>query len=217
MKQIVASSVGRKLLMALSGLFLSLFLVVHLGGNLLLFKNDGGMAFNEYSEFMEHNPLVLFLEIILFAGFFIHILDGIWLTLRNKEARPVRYEVNQPQANSSWFSRNMGFTGALVFLFLGVHLRTFMIGQRFLHASASMYESVKTAFENPLYSGFYAVTIAFLGLHLNHGFQSTFQSLGLNHPEYNPWIKRIGLLFSVLVPAGFIAMPIYFLLRRFAG
>lgn len=209
----LSSSVGKKIIMGLTGLFLCSFLVVHLAGNLLLFKQDGGATFNAYSDFMEHNAVILILEIVLFAGILFHIIDGIVLTLKNKSARPTPYAMSNPSANSTWFSRNMGLTGSLVFAFLVIHIRTFMIGQRFQHQHSSMFDSVKINFSNFYYSGFYVVAIAFLAFHLNHGFQSAFQSLGINHPFYTPIIKGLGLLFSILIPIGFMTIPIYFYAR----
>lgn len=208
------SSVGRKIIMALTGLFLCLFLVVHLSGNLLLFKNDGGYLFNQYSDFMEGNWVIRFLEIVLFAGILFHLVDALALTIKNKSARPIPYTVNHPSQNSTWFSRNMGLTGSLILLFLVIHLRTFMFGQRFFHKHSSMFESVSSAFRNPYYSGFYVLAIGFLGFHLFHGFQSTFQSLGLNDKMYAKIFRWIGALFSLIIPLGFIAMPVYFFLKR---
>lgn len=209
----LTSSVGKKIMMGLTGLFLCSFLAVHLSGNLLLFKHDGGATFNAYSDFMEGNWIIRALEIVLFAGILFHIVDGIALTLKNKSARPTPYAVNNPSENSTWVSRNMGFTGAIVLAFLVIHIRTFMIGQRFQHHHASMFESVKIAFSNPYYAGFYVFAIALLALHLNHGFQSAFQSLGINHKFYTPLIKLMGVLFSIIIPLGFMTMPIYFYLR----
>ena len=104
----------------------------------------------------------------------------------------------------------MGITGSIVLVFLVIHLRTFLVEQRFLHAHETMYKSVQSAFQSPYYSVFYLLAMVLLGFHLYHGFQSTFQSLGLSHGRYTPLIKKIGLLFSMIVPAGFATMPVYF-------
>ena len=207
---VFTSSVGKKVIMSLTGLFLCLFLVVHLSGNLLLFKHDGGVAFNAYSEFMSTNGFIRFNEFVLLFGFLFHIIDSLVLTLKNRSARPVRYAINKPSANSSLASRNMGITGSIVLVFLVIHLRTFLVEQRFLHAHETMYKSVQSAFQSPYYSVFYLLAMVLLGFHLYHGFQSTFQSLGLSHGRYTPLIKKIGLLFSMIVPAGFATMPVYF-------
>lgn len=205
-------SVGKKLVMGATGLFLCLFLVVHLSGNLLLFLPDEGAAFNAYSDFMSHSKLIRLMEIILFLGFCFHIVDGVRLTRENKKARPVPYAVNR-QGGASWPSRTMGTSGAILFVFLVVHLNTFFVKHRLLRSEMTMYESVVEAFASPAYSLFYVVAMVLLGLHLNHGFQSAFQSLGFNHRRYTPLIQKFGVGFSVLVPLGFAAMPIYFLLR----
>jgi succinate dehydrogenase / fumarate reductase cytochrome b subunit len=212
---LVASSVGKKLIMSLTGLFLCLFLVAHLAGNLLLLKNDGGGAFNQYAEVMSTNPLIRVAEVVLLFGFLFHLIDGIVLTLKNRRVRSVKYAVNRPSANSPWSSRNMGVTGSIVFVFLVVHLRTFVVEQRVLGLHESMYHSVKQAFENGAYSLFYVIAVVLLALHLNHGFQSAFQTLGINDRRYTPVLKRLGLAFSVLVPAGFILLPVYFYFKQF--
>ena len=112
--KIFYTSVGRKMVMALTGLFLCLFLLEHLYGNLLLYKLDGGEAFNEFSHFMAGNMIIRTIEIGLFAGILIHAIDGLFLTFSNKKARPVGYAVNHQSKNSSWFSRNMGLTGSII-------------------------------------------------------------------------------------------------------
>ena len=203
--------------MGTTGLFLCLFLVVHLAGNLTLFKNDGGAAFNEYSKFMSTSGLIRAAEVILFLGFLFHIIDGIVLTLKNRSARPTRYFVNSPSANSNWSSRNMGITGSLVFVFLVVHLNTFFLKQRILETHEDMYKAVEDAFQrgwSGWYWAFYVVAMVLMGFHLHHGFQSGFQSLGLNHKKYTPLIEKCGLLFSIIIPAGFAAIPIYFFFFR---
>jgi len=212
----LTSSIGKKFIMGATGLFLCLFLVVHLSGNLLLFKNDGGGAFNQYSEFMSTNGLIRVMEVILFLGFLFHIIDGLILTWKNRSARPTRYVVHAPSANSSWTSRNMGITGSIVFVFLVVHLNTFFVQQRILETQASMHQAVVNSFRtgwHGWYWAFYVVAMVLLGFHLHHGFQSAFQSLGLSHKKYTPFIEKIGLLFSIIVPAGFAVIPIYFFFR----
>lgn len=210
-------SITKKAVMGLSGLFLCLYLVVHLAGNLMLLRGDGGILFNQYADFMEHFWGTQVVEVILFLGFFLHIADGIVLTFQNKSARPIPYAVSKPSENSSWASRNMGLTGAVVFVFLVVHLRTFFIDQRFLEKHASMYDAALLAFHNFYYTFFYVIAVSILGLHLTHGFQSAFQSLGLNHSKYTPWIQWLGFLFSILIPAGFIFIPIYLYVHQFSG
>lgn len=207
-----STGIGQKLLMSLTGLFLISFLLVHLSGNLTLFNDDGGTAFNAYSEFMSTNILIRIMEIGLGLGFFIHILTSILVTLENRKARPQRYEKTNSSANSSFFSRNMFVTGSIVFVFLVVHLKNFFIDERFLHEYGSMFEAVKVGFTNPWVSGFYVLALIILAFHLNHAFQSAFQTLGWTHKKYTPIIQFLGTAYSVIVPAGFATMPIYFLL-----
>lgn len=214
---LVATSLGKKYLMALSGLFLISFLPVHLAGNLLLFKQDGGQAFDAYSQFMSTSPLIRVLEVVLIAGFLVHIVDGLLLTLKNRSARPVGYKGGSGGKPLSFFSKYMGVTGTIIFIYLIVHINSFTLKHRLYEpGNTAFYHTVKSAFENGwggLYPWFYVLAMVLLAFHLNHGFQSAFQSLGLNHKKYTPLIKKIGLLYSILIPAGFAAIPIYFQLR----
>ena len=200
--------------MAFTGLFLCLFLVIHLSGNLLLLKGDGGAAFNHYAEFMATNWVIRFMEIFLVLGFAIHILDGIVLSWQGKQARPHPYQLQKAGETATWSSRYMIFTGLLILIFLGIHLWSFTIRHRVLGASEPMNVSVQRAFENPWYSAFYIFAFFLLGLHLYHGFQSAFQSLGLNHKKYTPCIQALGMAFCVLIPLGYATIPVYFLLQK---
>jgi len=204
------TSIGRKLLMALTGSFLCLYLVEHLYGNLLLFKYDGGKAFNEYTETLTGNMIIRTIEYVLFAAFIIHALTALFLTIRNNKARPIPYEVSRPSQNSSWFSRNMGLTGSLILFFLIVHLRNFFFPHRFGHPDTTMAVDVATAFQNAWYAALYVFSMVILGAHLNHGFQSAFQTLGLNNKKYNQTIKYAGTVFALIMMVGFGFMPIMF-------
>jgi succinate dehydrogenase / fumarate reductase, cytochrome b subunit len=205
-------STGRRFVMALTGLFLCAFLVEHLYGNLLLFKNDQGAAFVDYSHSMTHSILIRIVEVVLFAAIIIHIVQAINLTVRNNKARPVKYAVSKASENSSWFSRNMGLTGSLIFFFLVVHLNTFFVSYRItgLAEGENIALKVKEAFSSGWYSALYVIAVVFLGFHLNHGFQSAFQSLGLNDKKYAPVLKAIGTGFAALITIGFAAFPILF-------
>ncbi|TVR79078.1 MAG: succinate dehydrogenase [Chitinophagaceae bacterium] len=214
-KNLFSYSIGKKLIMSITGLFLISFLIVHLSGNLLLLKQDGGVAFNAYSDFMSTNPLIRVTEIILVLGFLFHIVDGLWLAKLNKDARPVNYNVKPGNKTSSWFSRNMAVTGSIILIFLVVHLRGFLVEHRILGNPKTMYEIVQEAFEIPWYSGFYVLSMILLAFHLNHGFQSAFQSLGLNHKKYNGLISKTGTFISIIIPLGFAIIPIYFLVKSY--
>ena len=211
------SSVGRKMLMALSGLFLCSFLVVHLYINLFLFKQDAGSTFDVYAEFMATYPLLRPLEIVLFAGFLLHAIVGIWLWIGNRRARPDRYEVNRSSENSTLSSRISFVTGAIVLVFLVIHVNTFFVQSRFFDPGVTMYDLIAEAFSNPLYDLFYLVALVFLGYHLKHGFQSSFQTLGLLHSRYKKLIEAVGFIFWFLIPLAFAAMPVYFYLTQTHG
>lgn len=207
----LTSSVGRKLLMGLSGLFLCSFLAVHLYLNLFLFKTDGGATFDAYSEFMATYPLIRPLEIVLFLGFLLHAFIGIWLWLYNRRARPVRYEVLRASDSSALSSRIMWVTGLVVTVFLVLHINTFFVQSRFFPQGRTMYEIVAEAFKNPWLDVFYLVALGFLGYHLKHGFQSAFQTFGLRHKKYQRLIDVVGIIFWLIIPIAFAAMPLYFL------
>jgi succinate dehydrogenase / fumarate reductase cytochrome b subunit len=207
----LTSSVGRKLIMGLSGLFLCSFLVVHLYLNLFLFKQDNGGTFDVYSEFMATYPLIRPLEILLFFGFLLHAFLGIWLWIVNRRARPVRYAVLKAGDSSELSSRIMWATGIVVAVFLWLHINAFFVQSRFFANGRTMYEIVRVAFLNPWTVGFYVVALAFLGYHLRHGFQSSFQTFGIRHPRYRQAIDVLAIVFWLLIPLGFAAIPLYFL------
>ncbi len=217
------SSIGRKLIMSLTGLFLCSFLIVHCTVNACLFVNDGGLTFNSAAHFMETNLLIRTVEYLLFAGIIIHAMQALVITIMNRKGRGTkRYEVERANENSKWYSRNMGILGTIVMVFLIVHMIHFFIGLRFdetykygedVNGHANLYANVKDVFSNMWIDLFYVLCMIGLGFHLQHGFHSGFQSLGINHPYYTPLIKNIGYLFSVLIPATFAAMPLFFLLK----
>ena len=218
-----SSTIGRKLVMSITGLFLCSFLVVHLIGNLQLFNDDGGQAFNIYSEFMGHNMLIRTMEFVLLAGFVFHIWDAVAITRRNQSARKVKYAYNRPQENSNWSSRNMGLLGTVILVFLLIHLYSFFLPTKTGQLEQvlidgelvdDLYSHVVLAFQNPLYVLLYVISMVALAYHLIHGFQSAFQTLGLNHKKYSPFIRSFGYIFSILVCLGFASMPVYFFLFK---
>lgn len=217
-----SSTIGRKLVMSITGLFLCSFLVVHLIGNLQLFNDDGGKAFNIYSQFMGHNMVIRALEIVLLAGFVFHIWDAVALTRRNKSARSVKYAVNRLEENSNWSSRNMGLLGTVILVFLIIHLYSFFLPTKTGALEKvvidgemvdDLYSHVVLAFKNPIYVLLYVISMVALAYHLIHGFQSAFQTLGLNHKKYTPAIRSFGYIFSILVCLGFASMPVYFFFK----
>ena len=216
MRNIFGSSIGKKLVMSLAGLFLCLFLLVHLGINLTLLLNDGGVVFQEAVEFMSLWFIKVF-EVILFGGFFIHIVWGVVLFFQNWKARPQGYAVTN-NSQTSFFSKYMVHTGAIIFAFLVLHFMNFYfvkLGIVPVPAGAEgkhdFYHMAINLFSQPVYSIIYVVVMIFLSFHLNHAFQSAFQTLGMNHKKYTPAIKCIGLAYSIIVPLGFAVIPIYFL------
>lgn len=211
-----SSSLGRKYLMAITGLFLCSFLLIHLIGNVALFTDP--VQFNEYTRFMSSNPLIRIMEIVLVVGFLAHIIDAIMLTKANKAAQPVKYAMDKKK--STWYSRNMGLTGSIILAFLILHLQSFWYGYKFGEVAMTldstgaaikdMYTMVLEAFSQSWYSAIYVAAMILLGTHLNHGFQSAFQSMGLRHKKYTPTIKKVGTAFAVAMTLGFVSFPIYF-------
>ncbi len=214
--KIYGSSVGQKLLLGLTGLFLCSFLVVHVSGNLLLFKNDGGAAFNAYSEFMSTNAIIRTLEVVLIVGFLVHIFFGLRVWLAGRRARSQGYGMNRPGETSRITSRWAFWTGSVVFFFLVVHMNSFWVPARFGPGNISMYTLVKIAFESPGYDLLYFVALLLLGLHLHHGFQSAFQTFGLR-PGWQRPIDYLAMIFWLLIPATFASMPLFFLWKHFTG
>lgn len=208
------SSVGKKIIMSLSGLFLCTFLVVHVVINLFLFKQDGGETYNHYSEFMSSNPFIRTVEIVLFAGLIAHVISGAVVWLKNRASRPVGYEMYQLKDNTTFTSRTPMLTASasLVGFFLVIHLRTFWVPNRFWEIPPqSNYDLVAAAFSDPVYSLFYIVALLFLAFHLRHGFQSGFQTLGLSDKQYKWLIDSVAVIFWLFIPLAFAAMPAYFL------
>lgn len=211
------STLGRKLLMALTGLFLILFLAVHLAGNLQLLKDDGGRAFNIYAEFMSTNALIQTISKGNFFFILLHIGISLALTVKNRKARgPVGYAVSSSKS-SIWSSRNMGILGTLVLVFLVIHLKDFW-GQMHYGGMAKVsydgaeyrdiYTTVSLWFDKGWYVGLYVFCMIAVSFHLWHGFTSAFQTLGLNHSKYNPVINLVGRAFAIVVPALFAWIPI---------
>ena len=211
-KHFFTSSIGKKFLMGATGLFLITFLIVHAGINSLIFFNDGGETFNAAAEFMGHNWFIRATEVGLMAGFIIHIADGLLLWKSNREKRPVKYAIVKGEANSTWASRSMGLLGSLLLIFLVIHLRNFWVTSRFTDeitgGHTTLFAEMVETFSNPIPVIIYVIGCISLAYHLSHGFQSSFQTMGWRHPKYTPFVKAVGLGFSILIPLIFAAMPI---------
>lgn len=207
-----SSSIGQKLIMGLTGLFLISFLIVHCAVNALIFANDGGHLFNEGAEFMGTNPLIRIMEYVLFIGLILHIVKGLSLWGQNNKARPVKYAMQDGKANSTWYSRSMGLLGTLLLMFLIIHLRHFWIVSRFTDEITSgretLFNEMKEVFEHLWIVILYVLAMGSLAYHLMHGFQSAFQTLGMNHKKYTPAIQSVGLWFSIIISIVFASMPV---------
>jgi succinate dehydrogenase / fumarate reductase cytochrome b subunit len=209
------STLGQKVVMSLTGLFLITYLVIHCFLNGLIFINDGGLTFNIGAHFMAHNWIIRAMEFVLFAGFIIHILQSLALTLQNRKARPVSYAVNNGNANSKWYSRSMGLLGTIILIFLVVHLGHFWVKSRFTglpgedsNGNENLYAVMLQVFKQPWVIILYSLAMISLAYHLMHGFSSAFQSLGLNHRKYTPVIKSVGVAYAIIIPLIFALMPI---------
>lgn len=210
------SSIGKKFVMAITGSFLLIFLIIHLVGNITLFF--GPEAFNGYVKSLSTiKPLIRVIELVLLAAFVLHIFNGFRLWLENKRARPNDYKINGSSENSSIFSRTMFVSGSIIFIFLILHLGTFF--WRFnvndpmnLASQHEYYKIVTHFFQYWWYVLVYVIAMVLLGFHLNHGFQSAFQTFGLHSKKYTPLIKKLGTIYAIIMAVGFASMPIYFFL-----
>ena len=216
------SSLGKKVVMALTGLFLCVFLTEHLYTNLLLYAGDGGVRFNEASHQMVHTLLIRIIEVVLFAAIVVHAVQAFRLTAENSNARPKKYAVNGTSETSDWFSRNMLPTGGVVLFFIIVHLRMYFLEYRVLDnvggaGQRTLAEEVAESFGNPLYAALYVIGVTCLALHLNHGFHAALNSLGLSNRKYHEIWKKAATGFATLVFVGFSSFPILFFLSATLG
>lgn len=218
------SSIVRKLLMALTGFFLMVFLLQHLLINMLSVISPE--MFNSVSLFMGTNPAVQFaMQPILMFSVIFHFIWGMKLELENRKSRPIKYAINNGAANSSWVSRNMIITGVTVLLFLGLHFYDFWIPEvktKFIEGNWTgmhngelrFYDELVHKFQDPFRVGLYILAFISLGLHLLHGFQSAFQTVGFNHTKYTPIIKMLGNVYAILIPLGFAFVAIFHFLAH---
>lgn len=220
-ESLLRSSIGKKFTMALSALFLVLFLAQHFVLNSLAVICPA--AFNEASHFMGYQPIVQFViqPILAFAVIY-HFIMGFVLEIHNKKARgPVGYAVNNASANSTWASRNMIWSGAAILAFLVLHSLDFWIPElsyKYVEFAPEdpnrYYPELMHKFENPIRVGAYVIAFFLLMMHLLHGFQSAFQSMGANHRKYTPFIKSFGKAFAIVVPVGFMLIAIISYLKN---
>ncbi len=209
----LVASVVKKQVMALTGLFMCSFLVVHLAGNCLLFV--GPEAFNQYAHFMLSNPLISLLEWGLVALFLLHAALGIYLIRENRAARPERYVVRKTRLKGSSLSLvSMSLTGPLILVFLVLHLLHFRFGPVYFTVSGGLevrdlYRSVVEYFSSVPNVLFYVVAMVLMALHVQHGLWSALQSLGINHPRYNRLFEVISNTFAGIILLGFGVIPVW--------
>jgi len=215
---LLTSSIGKKLVMSLTGLFLCSFLVIHLLGNLALLKNDGGTAFNDYAYFMTTFLPIKIVSIGLYVSILLHAILGLAIWWKNRSAKGSKYK-GGTSAKGTWASKNMALLGTLILAFILIHMGDFflkmklnqipMVASEALgHDVKDLYGRVAIAFKNPLLVAAYVVGQIVLAFHLWHGFASGFVTLGLNNKKYTPIINILGKLFAVLVPLGFALIPV---------
>jgi len=223
-KHMFTSSLGKKLVMAFTGIFLILFLVVHAGLNACIWANDNGLMFNKAAHFMGSFVVPRVLEIGLFLGIFLHIIQGYMLTLENRSKRSVGYAVIYSKG-SKWYSRSMAILGTLLLMFLIMHiyhfwtpsrlggvgniqgLKTFELNGTEYH---NLYAEMQAVFQNPMVVLLYVLACGSLAYHLAHGFQSAFKTIGIHNKRYHAMISSIGYGFAILIPLAFAMMPISF-------
>jgi succinate dehydrogenase / fumarate reductase, cytochrome b subunit len=218
-KQMFTSSVGKKLVMGFTGIFLILFLIVHVSLNACIWANDGGEMFNKGAHFMGANLVPRILEIGLFIGLLLHIIQGYMLTVENRKARSVGYAVTYKDG-SKWYSRSMAILGTLILIFIISHLSHFWLPNRAqqglsLGNEIDLYQKMKDTFSGNdgatvLTILIYVLGCGALGFHLAHGFQSAFKTMGVYNKRYHQILTSIGIAFSVIVCIAFAMMPLSF-------
>ena len=208
----LTSSGGTKLLDGITGLFLFLYLLVHIAGNLVVFA--GPDTFNKYAGALAGNPLIIVIEVVLLAAFLAHIVKTVAMTLANRRARPVAYVVKKPaggRSRKTLASATMIVSGLWLLIFVVLHVYGFKFAPAPVTADGhrDLYVMEMTYFANPVLVGFYVLTMVIVGMHLSHGVSSAFQSLGLDHPTWTPRILKAGKLVAALIAAGFILIALW--------
>lgn len=214
-KQMFTSSLGKKLLMGATGFFLIIFLIVHASVNAMIFYDDGGVKFDAVASFMLHNYFMRFLELGLFAVFILHIIQGLLLWKQNRGARKIKYEKQNFPREIKWYSRYMGWLGTFLLLFLVMHLSHFWASTKnelyFQGDTVNLYDKMKDVFTNPLWFTLYMIGLVSLLFHLLQGFQSAFQTFGINHKRWTPIVRGIGVIYAIVICILFAFMPIAFM------
>lgn len=223
--QYFTSAIGKKLVMAFTGIFLILFLIIHASANACIFVPDHGATFNKVAHFLGTNWVMHLLEVGLFAGFILHIVQGITVTIQNKKKRPIKYAmVRRPDTH--WYSSAMGLLGVIILIFLIIHLSQFWVHTRFAGIFGgvgditydngmyvnkpidNLFEQMHLVFSHAWVVIVYLIALIALGFHLAHGFQSAFRTLGMTSSRYIPIIRGIGYAYSIIIPVAFATMPV---------
>lgn len=218
----ITSKIGQKLVMSLTGLFLTSFLIIHLIGNLQLLYVDGGEAFNRYAYFMAHNPLIQFISKGLYFSILLHAIQGLFFAMKNRQARgSQRYGASYGK-NKSWESSNMALLGTLILFFILIHMGDFWFKFKFGSTlpmvtidgvtQKNLYHAVSQSFSQWWLVVIYLISALVLFLHLNHGIASAFRTLGIESKKYTPVIRFLAKLYAIAVCIGFAIIPIYFYL-----
>lgn len=221
-KQMFTSSVGKKLIMGFTGIFLILFLVVHAGLNACIWAMDGGVMFNRAAHFMGDNVVPRILEVGLFFFIFLHIIQGYMLTVQNRSKRAVGYAVSYSKG-SKWYSRSMAVLGTILLMFFIIHWKHFWVPSRITGVEEmtlpngvqvhNLYAIMQETFQNIWVVVFYTISCISLGYHLAHGFQSAFKTIGVHNKRYHALLSCLGYSFAVIIPLAFAMMPISFYLH----
>lgn len=210
------STLSRKMLMCLTGLFLSFFLLIHFLGNLQLFlpEEQAHLQFNAYSRFLSGNMFIKMVSYVLYASIILHALESLIITLKNKKTG-ADYQLDKRGRASTWNSRNMGILGTLILIFLVIHFQNFWYVYKFgntpldADGNKDLYILVVAVFKEWWYVLIYVFSMVALCYHLIHGIHSAVRTLGLFHPKFAKWFRAVGIAYSVIISTGFALMPVY--------
>lgn len=216
-KRIFGTSVGAKQVVGIMSLIWCIFLVFHLLGNFYLFFNDGGDAFNHYAEKLESLGYLLILaEIGLVAALLLHLVFALKLALDNIKARQNlldRYQVTGSKGGMTPASMTMAITGPWILIFILIHLVNFKVAYMSGGEDHTLYDYVVNVFNNPIYVGYYVISVAIVGVHVAHGLQSAFQTLGIYSVDIKSPLEMISTVFGVVIAIGYAAIPIFMLIK----
>lgn len=215
------TTLSRKMLLCLTGLFLAFFLTIHLLGNLQLFmpEEEARLQFNWNSNYLSGNALIKMVSYVLYLSIILHVADALSVTMKNSKSSK-GYQKDQRGRASKWYSRNMGILGSLILIFLVIHFKNFWYVYKFgelpldSNGHRDLYLLVVTTFQEWWYVVIYVLSMVALCYHLIHGLHSAFRTLGLFHPKYMRWLKIAGEVYAVLICVGFAMMPIYIYITR---